>query len=141
MTARKVHRLTIAGLVLTAFVLGSFVSDWVGMAILAVTALMLLVGAFAGRADLVQQLVERRAIHVRPEPVGSARARHPTRVVEGAVCLLATGLVAAGAAHAGWGFDLAGWVLALTLAALMLLDGLFDVSLLGAAIQRWAGGE
>lgn len=117
MTARKIHQLTVAGLVLTAFVVGSFVGDWVGMAVLAVTGVGVLAASFG------------------------CRTWRLVRVMEGAALLLATGLVTAGAAHVGWGFDLAGWTLALLVAALTLLDGLFDLGALRAAIQKRLGGS
>lgn len=144
MTERKVHQLTIAGLVLTAFLVGSFVGDWFGMAVLALITLVTLVGSLWPRADLVQhlvqRLVERGPALRRREPVDRDRTWRRARTAEGAACLLATGLVTAGAAHVGWGFDLAGWVLALLLAGLALLATLFDVRTLGAAIQRRLGG-
>lgn len=140
MTARRVHQLTSAGLVLVAFLLGSFVADWVGMAVLAVTALITLVGGWWPRAEPVQRLVRRFAEHrrvvLRREPAERERTWRLTRRVEGATCLLAAGLVALGAAHVGWGYDLAGWILALLLAGFALLDGLFDVSALEAAIRK-----
>lgn len=143
MTARRVHQLTIAVLVLIAFVVGSFVGDWIGMAVLALTALAMLVAVLWPRADpvrqAVQSLVERgRWVH-RRQSVDSERASRRIRGLEGAALLLATGLVTLGAAHAGWGFDLAGWTLALLVAALALLDGLFDLEVLGGAIQRRLG--
>lgn len=117
MTALKIHQLIVAGLVLTAFVVGSLVGDWVGMAVLVVTAVSLLAASFGRRT---WRLI---------------------RVMEGAALLPATGLVTAGAAHVGWGFDLAGWALALLVGALTLLDGLFDLGALGAAIQKRLGGS
>lgn len=145
MTARRVHQLTITGLLLAAFLLGSFVADWVGMAVLAVTALLTLVGGWWPRADLVQQLAsapaERRGVLLRREPAQRDRTWRLTRMVEGATCLLAASLVTLGAAHVGWGFDLAGWLLALVLAGFTFLDGLLDARPLDAVIHRRPGSS
>lgn len=142
MTAWKVRQLTVAGLVLVAFILGSFVGDWVGMGVLSATALVILVGGFWPRADLVQTLMRglvRRGMAARPEPAESDQTRRRAQIVEGAFCLLATALVSAGAAHVGWAFDLAGWVLALLIAGIALLNGLSDVGALGAVIRARRG--
>ena len=118
-TARKAHQWTMVALIALGFVLG----DNLGWLPVALAGVIMLLGRFWWPADIVRQFVWRVA-----EPTGLLRrveraedraTRRVARTLGGIVWLLSAVLLLAGA-------TLAGWVLALAIAAMVVLDAALD---------------
>jgi hypothetical protein len=118
-TARKAHQWAMVALIALGFVLG----DPVGWTAVAVAGLIMLVGRFWWPADVVRQFVWRVA-----EPKGwlpridrseDRATRRIARVLGGAVWLLSAALLVGGA-------GVVGWLLALAIAAMVVLDAALD---------------
>ena len=118
-TARRAHQWTMVALVLLALVFGGDL----GAALLAVAGLVMLLGRFWWRADLVRQLVWRVF-----EPAGWLKrddvhedheTRRIARVIGGAIWLIAAAALLLGNA-------VLAWILALPIAAMVVLDAAFD---------------
>lgn len=126
-TARKTHQWTMIALVVVGFVLGGLVSEWVAVGLLVVAGLIMLVGRFAWQGDVVRQLVwrvlEPKGILKRVERVEDHHTRRIARVIGGTAWLVSALLLALGV-------TVVGWVIALAIGVLVLLDAAFDFCVL-----------
>ncbi|MBO0701898.1 MAG: DUF4395 family protein [Candidatus Dormibacteraeota bacterium] len=128
-TARKVHQWTMAGLVVAGFLVG----DRFGPILLLVAGAIMLVGRFWWPADVVRQftwrvLEPRRLLH-RRERAEDHATRRIARVIGGAIWIAAAALV--------WiGLPVLGWVVALLVVLMVVLDAAFDFCVLCFAFLR-----
>jgi hypothetical protein len=126
-TARKVHQWTMVALVLIGFVLGGLLTDMISAILLFVAGLIMLVGRFWWPADVVRQItwrvLEPRGIVHRVDREEDHQTRRIARVIGGAVWLVSGVLLLAGV-------TVVGWVLALLIAAMVVLDAALDFCVL-----------
>lgn len=126
-TARKVHQWTMVALVLIGFVLGGLLTDTISAILLFVAGLIMLLGRFWWPADVVRQLtwrvLEPRGIVRRVDREEDHQTRRIARVIGGAVWLVSGVLLLAGV-------TVVGWVLALLIAAMVVLDAALDFCVL-----------
>lgn len=126
-TARKTHQWAMVALIVAGFVLGAVVSGVVAAIPVALAGLIMLAGRFWWPADVVRQLVwrvlEPRGILPRVERAEDHRTRRIARAIGGVVWLVSAALVASGIA-------VVGWVLALLIAAMVVLDASMDFCVL-----------
>lgn len=118
-TARKVHQWTMVVLVVAGFLIG----DRWGPILLLVAGVIMLVGRFWWPADVVRQLtwrvLEPRHLLPRRERAEDHATRRVARVMGGGVWIAAAVLV--------WlGLPIVGWVAALLIAVMVVLDAAVD---------------
>jgi Domain of unknown function (DUF4395) len=137
-TARKVHQWTMVGLIALGFVLG----ENLGWLPVALAGTIMLLGRFWWPADVVRQFVwrvaEPRGLLRRVDRAEDRATRRVARTLGGIVWLLSAVLLLGGA-------TLAGWVLALAIAAMVVLDAALDFCalcfILAHGIDRAVPGE
>lgn len=122
-TARKGHQATMAVLVLLGFVLGGLLTDWIGVALVGLAGLIMLAGRFWWPADVVRQFVwrvaEPRGLLPRRDRVEDHETRRIARVIGGVAWLVGAALIALGV-------GVVGWVIALLLTVMVVLDATLD---------------
>src|SRR5918992_1673026 len=118
-TARKAHQWAMVALIALGFVLG----DATGWLPVALAGAIMLVGRFWWPADVVRQFVwrvaEPRGLLRRIDRAEDRATRRIARVLGGLVWLVSAALLLGGA-------TLAGWVLALGIAVMVVLDAALD---------------
>jgi len=118
-TARKTHQWAMVALIALGFVLGD-AAGWVPVALAGV---IMLVGRFWWPADIVRQFVwrvaEPRGLLKRVDRAEDRATRRIARVMGGAIWLASAALLLSGA-------GVVGWVLALGIAVMVVLDAALD---------------
>lgn len=119
-SARKFHQLTIVALLVVAYA----AQGALAVALVAFVGAVMLVGRFFWPADVFRQLawrvLEPAGLLPRRDAVEDHETRRVARVLGGIALLLAAGLLAVDLA-------LVGWALAALMAAMIFLDGAFDI--------------